>query len=291
MRLSRSIIAAVVYLFGFFDLLAAQDQRSALLNTDQRASQLASDSGLAVAMRQVLDRNGVLLWPEAPVLSGRTELNDFVGSRAAVPFPRLIWQPLEVQLSRDSTLAALWGVTALVSPTPAANPALGRFISVWRRDHTGWAVSALVFIGIKMPASSTLPPGIRLSRRADQFTGEVQPFVAADLAFARLAQDSGAATAFRTWAADDAIIFGSGGLLARGPAAVARAVAGPEQWNWHPVSAGAAASGDLGWTVGEAVITGKDGEPSYSKYLTVWTRRGGALRFLLDGGNGRPPAP
>jgi hypothetical protein len=57
------------------------------------------------------------------------------------------------------------------------------------------------------------------------------------------------------------------------------------------VSAGAAPSGDLGWTVGEAVITAKDGERSYSKYLTVWTNRGGVIRFLLDGGNGRPPTP
>jgi hypothetical protein len=113
-------------------------------------------------------------------------------------------------------------------------------------------------------------------------------FLNADLAFARLAGDSGAALAFRRWAAPDAVIFGDRGLLTMGPQAIGRGVAGPAQWQWHPVSAGAARSGDLGWTVGEAVIAEKEGEPIYSKYLTIWARRGGMVRFLTDGGNARP---
>ncbi len=290
--MSRRMIAVVVVCeFGSFVPLAGQDQRSALLKTDQRAAQLAGDSGFAVAMRQVLGRNGVLLLPDAPVLTGRSQVDDFLGSRSGAAPLRLTWQPLEMELSLDSTLAALWGVAALTPRTPASTPALGRFISVWGRDRTEWSLSGLVLIGINVPGWSAVLPGIPLSRRADRFTRQAQPFVAADLAFARLAQDSGAATAFRTWAGDDAVIFGGGGLLTRGPEAVGRAVAGPDRWDWHPVSAGAAPSGDLGWTVGEAVITAKDGERSYSKYLTVWTNRGGVIRFLLDGGNGRPPTP
>jgi hypothetical protein len=116
--------------------------------------------------------------------------------------------------------------------------------------------------------------------------------VGADLAFARLAGDSGAAIAFVRWAAADAIIFGGSGLITRGPEAIGREVAGPAHWRWYPVAAGAAGSGDLGWTVGEAIISPNKGDPSYSKYLTVWTRdEAGQVRFLTDGGNSRPPTP
>ena len=42
--------------------------------------------------------------------------------------------------------------------------------------------------------------------------GSRGPFVAADLAFARLAADSGAAVAFEHWPAPDAVTFGDRGL-------------------------------------------------------------------------------
>ena len=55
--------------------------------------------------------------------------------------------------------------------------------------------------------------------------------------------------------------------------------------------AGASDDGSMGWTVGEAVITAADGHSGPSKYLTVWKRQAdGAIRFVTDGGNGRPVA-
>lgn len=290
MAISRLNLPVALSLLGSAPVLAAQDARTTLLETDRRAAQLASDSGLATALRQVLQRDGVLLWPAAPVLASASQIHDFLALRWRSTPLRMTWQPLEVELSQDSTLAALWGVV-VVNPQTLSGPAFGRFISLWNRDQSRWSMSGLVLIGSIMPAASPVPPGIPLSRPGARFSRESQPFVAADRAFARLAQDSGAATAFRTWADDHAVIFGGGGLLARGPSAIGRAVDGPERWVWHPVLASGAPSGDMGWTAGEAVITGKEGLPSYSKYLTVWVRRNGVTRFLLDGGNARPRSP
>ena len=123
-------------------------------------------------------------------------------------------------------------------------------------------------------------------------SGPSAAFVAADLAFARLAGQRGAELAFRHWAAPESFTLGGGGLMTRGPAAIGRAVAGPAVWRWHPVTSGASRSGDLGWTVGEAVITPEGADPDYGKYLTVWVRGpGNRVRFLTDGGNPRPPTP
>jgi hypothetical protein len=128
-----------------------------------------------------------------------------------------------------------------------------------------------------------------LTLRPLRATGPAGPFISADLAFAKLAGDSGAAVAFERWAAPDAVMVDGTGLLVRGPRAVGGLVAGPAAWRWHPVAAGVAESGDLGWTVGEAVIAPPDGARIYSKYLTVWRRLpDGSIRFLTDGGNARP---
>lgn len=63
-----------------------------------------------------------------------------------------------------------------------------------------------------------------------------------------------------------------------------------------PVTSGASAAGDLGFTVGEAEITGKgpDGAPrtSYPKYLTIWRRQAdGSYLYETDSGNARPAPP
>jgi hypothetical protein len=172
--------------------------------------------------------------------------------------------------------------------TPNA-PRIRRYISAWRRDSGRWTIAALLFLGMDSVPATTLPRGLPLALNPAQPAGAAAPLIAADLAFAKLAGGSGAAIAFQRWAAREAMIFGGGGLLIRGPEAIGRAVAGPARWRWHPVAAGAAQSGDLGWTAGEAVITPREAKPDYSKYLTVWIRRPGQrIRFLIDGGNARP---
>jgi hypothetical protein len=174
----------------------------------------------------------------------------------------------------------------------AAAAEIGHYIAAWRRDGNRWTIAALVFAGLRGLPKPVLTGEIPATRNAIDARGSAEPFVAADVAFARLAGDSGAAVAFERWAAPEALTFGDQGLLTRGPKAIGRTVDFPAVWRWHPVAAGSAGSGDLGWTVGEATISGKDAAPAFSKYLTIWTRlSGGEVRFLTDGGNGRPAAP
>jgi hypothetical protein len=269
--------------------LEAQQHDAALLVAERTVAELSSDSGLALAVGRTMDPAGVLLWPGAPVVAGSNNVRRLLET-LPVDSLRLVWQPLGIELAQDSTLAVAWGVaveTARRNPSPAQ---IGQYIAAWRRRDDHWTIAALLFMGLKPPVTS-VPSGIPLSLPAAPTGGAAGPFVAADLAFARLAGDSGAATAFERWAAPDAMVFEGGGILVRGPEAIARGVAGEAAWRWRPVAAGASARGDLGWTVGEAVIAAKEAKPFYSKYLTVWIRRGGgAARFLTDGGNSRPPS-
>jgi hypothetical protein len=119
-------------------------------------------------------------------------------------------------------------------------------------------------------------------------SGPIADFAKADLQFAALAGKKGAPLAFEAFAAQDAVTFHGSGELARGPAAIKQWLGGDDSaWEWKPVAGGGAA--DLGFTVGESVITAKGEAPSYGKYLTLWRREpGGAVKYIADGGNARP---
>jgi hypothetical protein len=266
----------------------AQDRRSALLDADRAASKASSDSGMSAMLAGRLDSAGVLLWPGAPVVIGSAEVTKLLTTVSGQDSMRLTWQPLGITLARDSTVGMTWGIAATTPRLATGPPQFGRYMVAWHRQGDRWLMGAVLFSGIAPPVS-TVPAGLPRTRSPAIDTGAAGPFVAADLAFARLAAQRGAAEAFRHWAASDATIFGERGLLTRGPEAIARGVAGPDLWRWHPVAAGASSGGDLGWTVGEAVIAPKTGDPIYSKYLTIWIRNAaGSQRFISDGGNLRP---
>ena len=267
----------------------AQDAAAALLAAERGLAETSDRAGLARALVKGLPADAVLVWPGAPVAAGPDAVR-LLAAQAALDSLRLSWQPLGLELSGDSTLGITWGI-AIVTPRSApAAPRVGRFIHAWRRHEGRWTLAALMLGGVIPPGATVIPSGMPLQRSPLAAAGPAGPFVGADLAFARLASDSGAGVAFARWAAPEAVMVDGTGLLVRGPEAVGALVAGPAAWRWHPVAAGAATSGDLGWTVGEAVIAPEGGAPIYSKYLTVWRRLpDGSVRFVTDGGNARPP--
>ncbi|SNT04381.1 hypothetical protein [Sphingopyxis indica] len=104
-------------------------------------------------------------------------------------------------------------------------------------------------------------------------------FVAAEIAFARLAQEKGQWTAFRETAADDAVMFVPQRARAqdwlKGKADPAQAV------NWQPHAVYISCDGNSGATTG---AWQKGAETGY--FTTVWRRdpRGGDMRWVLDHG-------
>jgi ketosteroid isomerase-like protein len=126
--------------------------------------------------------------------------------------------------------------------------------------------------------------------------GALDAIRAADEDFSRDATKVGTGEAFGRYAAADAQIFSGPGEFITGPGAITDSFGPPDKKSslvWHPVEGEIAKSGDLGFTVGNAVFTGEreDGAPivRYSKYLTVWKRqRDGSWRYVVDGGSARP---
>jgi len=290
-RVIRSAgLAAAFLLAGSPASTQTPDAASTLVAADRGVSEASGRTGFASALLAALSSDGILLWPGAPVVAGPARIRRLLESQRALDSTRITWQPLAVELSADSTAGVTWGVTALSREREA--PRLVRYIAAWRRDGTAWKLAAFAAIGgypatpITIPDLGPAPPPLVIRN-----TDPAVRFIAADIAFARLAGDSGAALAFERFATPDAITF-SGGILNRGPAAIGNSVRGdrPTHWAWHPVAASASASGDLGFTVGHSEIRPEGGAVSYGKYLTIWRRLpSGEAGFITDGGNSRPP--
>jgi ketosteroid isomerase-like protein len=129
-----------------------------------------------------------------------------------------------------------------------------------------------------------------LATAAPAATAPVAEVVEAELRFARTAREKGVSTAFRTFAAPDAIVFApdpkpAKPLLEAAPEA-------PGTLEWWPIYAGVAASGDLGFTTGPFVQE-RGPHKRYGNFFTVWRRQGdGSWRWVLDHGpTSREPAP
>ena len=118
---------------------------------------------------------------------------------------------------------------------------------------------------------------------------------AADISFARHAQEVPVARAFReTMDPVDGLQFG-GGAPVRGADAIYKAMGGDfaaaGRLDWTPVDAWGSASGDLGVTTGtwKAWILGGSKPPLTGRDVTVWRKDAkGVWKALIDIGNPDP---
>jgi ketosteroid isomerase-like protein len=119
----------------------------------------------------------------------------------------------------------------------------------------------------------------------------------ADQNFSILSEKQGMAKAFTTYAADEVIRLNDGAAPTIGfdslRAQMSRLPANGPVLTWQVLKADAAQSGELGYTFGQWMLSGKDEAgkkmAKYGVYMTVWKRqRNGQWRFVLDAGNTTP---
>ena len=244
--------------------------------------------GLATAVATAGALDIVVLYAGAPVVVGRDRGVALLEAQPLLDTLALTFRPVDLWISVVGDFGASHGY---VDVTPTAAPAReGTYIAGWCREDGRWRLAGLMVTGLG-PADRTVLGPDRIELDPLPATGPAASMIQADRDFSALAGREGAPAAFRAYAAAEAVVLGPGGP-ARGPDAVAAAIGRgpPADWRWQPVAARIAGSGDLGFTVGQAVIQPKTGgDPILSKYLTVWRRQAdGGMRFLTDGGNPRP---
>jgi len=255
--------------------------RDELLAADAAAADTARLIGLPSTLNRVGIPELVVLYPGAPILTGRDVVTRVLAAQPALP-RSVSWVPLYAEVSDDGRMGVSYGVTGTESMR------FGKYMTAWRRGSDGWKMVAHAQLGIAAPNAYRPPAGF-VPPALPGIPGHAAEYARADAEFASHAMRAGAPDAFGKWIAVDGVMFPVTGEIIRGRAEARRLLSEgpPAQWVWRPLIAGA--SGNIGWTVGEAVITPANGPPFYTKYMSLWRReRDGSIRFIADGGNARP---
>lgn len=307
--------SALILLVSLSVTVQAAEPGAADLRGDARTSLFRADSKLSQSMMYAGPVNGFVkfaagdityLHPDAEIIVGKANTQAFLrytysGFRSA----RTELHRIAGDTSADGSLGYTFGwLDEQKTPKNSIVEDLsyGRYVAVWRRRDRDWELEA--FLRIASSAQPPAPPADALildgepgERLRDHAEAHALAASVADARFADHSLAKGYSEAFDAYAAD-AAIFVSTSNIYWNRAGVNLAFSGwtPDQsLRWHPLRAGAAASGDLAWTVGHGNFwfglgTSAEGAAP-SKYLTLWLRTPDGWRFLLDAGSGRPPDP
>jgi ketosteroid isomerase-like protein len=269
--------------------------RDSLLMLDQARGDSVVARGRVAGALALIGQDVAYLRPGIPAVYGRDAARALFDVVPVIPGPLPTWQPLGGGVSRDLRSAYTYGVAAHVD-TPKGPLQVDRYIAYWQRaEGESWRIVAYAEVNgppaeeLRFSAAQLAPPAPPLSRSAAETATQVR---LTDSSFADLADRMGSAFAFSSTIAPDGAIFG-GPTLVVGPKAVKEfeeAQGSGTSLTWRPVYVLAADSGDLGFTVGEYIATGRSPSGAavqrFGKYLTVWQRQAdGSWKFVMHGGN------
>ena len=277
-------------------------ERASLAAAGNALSSAIGTQGVAAALDDAFADDVLFLSPRVNVLSGRAAAGTFLTSDPLAP-SALSWSVEAAEVSNDGTQGYTWSegsATYDFGTGALARPSF--FLTYWRRAAAGqdWTVAGVV-ISLGGPSTGGFPAGFgtpdnkhRRNFPNTEVTAQRADILSVDAAFSATSVAQGSGPAFEQFAAPNGIGVG-GGQYIFGPAALGEAFTSDptDVISWVPRFSDAAASGDLGFSVGEATFDFGAAGTFYSKYLTVWQKQDtGAWRYVADLGNNRPaPAP
>ena len=276
-------------------------QRDYLLATDRFYSLLSGALGIVEGFSAQLAPDALYLHPAAPIIQGRSEIRDFLAR--TYPTPTVFtWRHASGDVSENGRLGYTWGWTELREDGGPVQ--YGKYIAFWKREHGLWKVVA--YMRNPSPGTPPNPPddfpllhgghGVPHPGNIEQAEAQLLEI---DRQFSDLSVDQGRAVAFPAYVDDSGVVLPGGDHMVFGKADITEFYSGAPIQNvlsWTPTFVGVPRSGDLGYTVGPALLTVPQPDGSvlrfYSKYLTVWARQpDGEWKFILDGGNASPAPP
>jgi len=278
-----------------------REARASLIAAGNDVSSAIAAKGVARGLGNALTHNALLLSPRVATLEGRVAAVNFLSTAPNAP-SALSWEVIMADVSSDASQGYTWSQgSSTIDFGTGGTPAPSFFLTYWRRTESGrWRIAAFV-VNLGGPQPLPLPDGFGTptTKHGRNFPPTDlktlrRELRATDAAFSDASVADGTGPAFERFAAPNGIAT-SAGLFVFGPEAIGEAfTSGPDDVvSWGPRFANAAESGDLGFTVGDAVFDLVGFPTFHTKYLTVWRKqKNGQWRFVADFGNSRPaPAP
>jgi ketosteroid isomerase-like protein len=270
-----------------------REARASLVTAGNAVSGAIGSQGVVAGLGGALAEDALLLSPRTNTLVGRAAATSFLANAPNAP-TAMTWDVIAAEVSSDGTQGYTWAQGSTTIDLGAGAAILPNFyLTYWRGTTSGgWEIAAFV-LSLGSPEPLPLPDGFgtpgNKHRRNFPDTDQPDALLAVDAAFSAASVSDGTGPAFERFAAPNAIAVGEG--LVFGPPAIGEAFeVGPDDVvSWVPRFGDVAASGDLGFTVGDATFVFPEIGTFYSKYLTVWQRQNtGEWRFVADLGNSRP---
>jgi len=204
------------------------------------------------------------------------------------PAPPIVldWRPVHTEVAASGDLGLSTGPWKLTDRSnPAAQPAFGQFVSVWKRDAGGpWRV--LVDLGIGHPQPTFWDRPLETIAVAASPASPDDTIEAAERRFADRAKAAGLRDAYAAHGSSGLRLYRDGAPpMAGKQAALAWPGLAAEQRTWSVEKSETARSRDFGYTRG-AYFTGADKPAGW--FLRVWHREGGAWRIAMDVSNAAP---
>lgn len=215
-----------------------------------------------------------------------------IGYLAARPAPAIVldWRPQHVEVAASGELGLSTGPWRLTSrANPAAPPAFGQFVSVWRREPgRPWKVEVDLGIGHPEPTLWDRPleaVSVRgeVARGAAGIRGAEERFAADARASLR--------SAYAKHGAHDLRFYRDGRAPALGKQAALAGGAMPDAaWTWTIERIETSRANDFGYARGSYAAAGAPAVP-LGYFLRVWRVEAGEWRIALDVVNPPPPRP
>jgi ketosteroid isomerase-like protein len=277
--------------------LDLREERASLIAAGNALSAIIQSQGVAPGLGGALADDALFLSPRSNVQVGRTATLSFLSAGGVAP-SALRWDIIAADVSNDGSHGFTWGQGSFTIDLGAGPTELpGFFLTYWRRTSEGdWEV-AVLSLNSGGPRTAPIPAGFGTpsSKHRRNFPNteaaeEAAELLQVDAAFSAASVSDGTGPAFEQYAAPNAMAVG-GGQFVFGPAAIGEAfTTGPNDVvSWVPRFADAAASGDLGFSVGDAVFVFAESGTFYTKYLSVWQKQNtGEWEFVADFGSSRP---
>lgn len=270
--------------------------RDTLFELDRTRGAWLAEHASADSLLAMFGENVVYLRAGAPAVYGLDGTRALFAANPAPLGESVSWLPLGGGVSDDLHDGYTFGVAAHRAANGHEPLHFERYIAYWERGVASpWRIVAYAEIAgpaageVALTTAQTTPPILNWPKPRAEAAQSVR---AADSLFSDVAYRLGLAVAFSGAVAPAGVVFGSPQLVV-GPDAVREfytAQGTATSLSWHPVYAAAAASRDLGFTIGEYVATGLGPSGAavqrFGKYLTVWKlQHDGTWKFLVDGGS------
>jgi ketosteroid isomerase-like protein len=267
-----------------------------LVAADRAFAKASASTDLVTGITRMFAPDVVMLAPTG-IVRGAAEAGGTLRKNPDNQRSRAEWTPIRGGVSADGQHGFTYGYMTMTRPDGGKLP--GKYVAYWRQTPEGWRVAAYkrairatgpVELGERPPAVP--PSGARPNAlESVRYAAELQQI---ERDFSRDAQ-RGFGAAFRKYAAPDAAHMGGpdDASFLFGPEAIGRPLDGPAppgvSTTWEAADAIAAASGDLGVTIGaistEEVPTDSTGaRRSDRPYFTIWRRDapGQPWRFIVE---------